>query len=815
MKISYNWLKQYIDIDYSAEQLAQILTDLGLEVSSVEDFSSVKGGLSGIVIGEVIECQKHPNADKLSLTKVNIGKPELLSIVCGAPNVNTGQKVVVATVGTIIQTKDGSFEIKKAKIRGENSEGMICAEDEIGLGDSHDGIMVLDKNAIPGTPAAGFFKVENDIVFEIDLTPNRIDAASHIGVARDIATWINQNRNFKYNMPSVEEFKTCSENKCSINVSIENPDACPRYAGVCITDVKVEDSPEWLQNKLKAIGINPINNIVDISNYVLHETGHPLHTFDRDQIKGRQVIIKTLPEGTKFETLDEIERSLGSNDLMICNADEAMCIAGVMGGTKSGISNNTKNVFIESAYFTPSFVRKTAKKHTISTDSSFRFERGADINMVIYALKRAALLISEIAGGKICSDIIDVYPAKANEKIIDFSYSKCFEAIGKDIGIETVNRILDGLEINRKDSSEDNIKISVPHYRADVNRQADINEEILRIYGYNNIEIPQKISMNINSRKNPDNEYLVEKVSQFLAGAGFTEIMCNSLISEKFLPEAEDVNIIPVSLHNPLSRDLEYMRFSLLHGGLESIEYNINRKNTDIKFFEFGRIYSQNTKHTENNVERYCESMQLGIWMSGADKKLSWNSKEEKSDFFALKGICENLLDYSGIDINNAEYIIDSNKSFSYSLSCIIEGKEILKVSEVSKSLLKKTEIAQPVFFAALNWNLMLGLIAEFKLSYNPVSKFPKVERDLALLIDKKVSYQDLRIAAIKTEPQIISDIHLFDVYQGKGIPDGQISYAIKYILQDKNKTMTDKQIDKIMRKIVDTYAKEFNAKLR
>jgi phenylalanyl-tRNA synthetase beta chain len=815
MKVSYNWLKQYIDIDYPAEELAQILTDLGLEVSSIENFSSVKGGLEGVVIGEVIECQKHPDADKLSLAKVNIGENKLLNIVCGAPNIAIGQKVVVATLGTILHTKDGSFEIKKAKIRGVNSEGMICAEDEIGLGDSHDGIMVLDKDAFPGTPASKYFNIENDVIFEIDLTPNRIDAASHLGVARDIAAWINLHKDFYYTIPLVDEFETCRENMCTISVSVENPEACPRYAGVCITGVNVAESPAYIQNKLKAIGIKPINNIVDISNFILHETGQPIHTFDRDCILGNQIIIKTNQTGTTFETLDGIERSIETDDLMICNSEEAMCIAGVMGGTKSGITNYTTNVFIESAYFNPTFIRKTAKNHTISTDSSYRFERGTDVNMVLFALKRAALLITEIAGGEICSDIIDVYPAKIEKKIIDFSYSKCFEAIGKDIGINKINRILDGLEIKILSRNDDNIKISVPHYRTDVNRQVDINEEILRIYGYNNIDIPEKFRMNINSRKSPDNEYLVEKISQFFTGLGFSEIMCNSLISDKYQTEAENLDIIPVVLHNPLSKELRYMRFLLLHGGLESIEYNINRKNTDIKFFEFGRIYFKNNKHAENIVESYSERMQLGIWMSGIDIKASWNRSEVKSDFFILKGICENLTDYSGIDISNAEFLINSDINFDYSLSCYINGSEVYKVSEVSKSLLKKTEISQAVFFASFNWDILLKHISAFKLVYNPVTKFPIVERDLAILIDKNISYNDLRMSALKVEPKLIKDMHLFDVYQGKGVPDGQISYAIKFVIEDKNKTMTDKQIDKIMHKIINAYTKEFKAILR
>lgn len=815
MKISYNWLKEYIDIDNSPEELAEIMTNIGLEVSDIEMFSSVKGGLEGFVIGEVTECEKHPDADKLSVTKVNIGEKTELDIVCGAPNVAKGQKVLVATVGTKLYNNKEEFLIKKVKIRGQVSEGMICAEDEAGLGTSHDGIMVLDQSAKPGTPAAEYFNVEKDIIFEIDLTPNRIDAASHLGVARDIAAWKNLAEDFGYNKPDVSKFRTNTGNKCGIKIIVENTEACPRYMGICISNVKVERSPAWLENKLKAIGINPTNNIVDITNYILHETGQPLHAFDKDKIKGNKVIVKTLPENTKFITLDEEERKLTKNDLMICNEEEGMCIAGVLGGTSSGVNENTKNIFIESAYFNPSWIRKTAKYHGISTDASFRFERGADIEMLPYAIKRAAILMSEIAGGEICSDLQDVYPQKAEMKKVNFSYSKCFKAIGKNIGKEKVDRIIKALEIEISEEKGDNAILFIPPYRVDAYRQADIEEEILRIYGYNNIEIPQKIVISVKPAPKPDNEKISGKISGFLTGAGFTEIMCNSLIKDSYQDFATEPDIKTVKLHNPLSRDLNIMRFTMLFGGLESIAYNINRKNPDLKFFEFGRIYSQLRENNSSDINNYFEKTKCALWTTGKHHQLHWDQKEEETGFFKLKGYCERILELFSMDFQNLKKEKQKNAMLNYCLNYFIDDKIVLTIGEASKKVLKITDIEQAVYFAEFDWDFLINSIKNKSIKYEAVSRFPVVKRDLSIMINKNITYEELRKTAFETEPNYLTEVQLFDVYSGKGIDENKISYALSFTLEDKSKTMTDKQIDKIMQRIIKSYADKFNAVLR
>ena len=632
MIISYNWLKNYIDISVDIETLSDILTQIGLEVSSVEEYNSIKGGLQGFVTGKVIECDKHPNADKLSVTKVDIGNPELLNIVCGAPNVAVNQKVIVATVGTTLYTDDGSFKIKKAKLRGEPSEGMICAEDEIGIGTSHEGIMVLPDDTEIGIPASQYFNIEKDIIIEIDLTPNRADATGHIGVARDLAAFFNQ----KYNFSDLN-FTENKTNRFKIDVSVENTEACPRYMGICMDNIKIAESPDWLKNKLKSIGLNPVNNIVDITNFVLHETGHPLHAFDGDKIIGGKIIVKPAKENTEFVTLDGITRKLQNSDLMICNTKAPMCIAGVFGGIDAGINENTKRIFIESAYFNPVWVRKTAKHHQLSTDSSFRFERGADVNMTPYALKRAASLINELGFGEIASEIIDVYPQIIKPKNLSFSFNRCNNLIGKDIGKDTIRRILKSLEIKILDESDDILNLEIPTYRVDVTREADVVEDILRIYGYNNIEIPEKIELSINKVHKPDNESLTNIISDMLVSQGFNEIMCNSFISNKYFDETDNKDK-HVRLHNPLSKDLSIMRPSLVYGGLESIEYNINRKNTDLKFFEFGRTYHSDVTITNpGDINKYHENKQLAIWITGHKNQLAWNKKNDKTDYFYLK----------------------------------------------------------------------------------------------------------------------------------------------------------------------------------
>ncbi|MDD2387003.1 MAG: phenylalanine--tRNA ligase subunit beta [Bacteroidales bacterium] len=809
MIISYNWLKNYIDISVDIETLSDILTQIGLEVSSVEEYNSIKGGLQGFVTGKVIECDKHPNADKLSVTKVDIGNPELLNIVCGAPNVAVNQKVIVATVGTTLYTDDGSFKIKKAKLRGEPSEGMICAEDEIGIGTSHEGIMVLPDDTEIGIPASQYFNIEKDIIIEIDLTPNRADATGHIGVARDLAAFFNQ----KYNFSDLN-FTENKTNRFKIDVSVENTEACPRYMGICMDNIKIAESPDWLKNKLKSIGLNPVNNIVDITNFVLHETGHPLHAFDGDKIIGGKIIVKPAKENTEFVTLDGITRKLQNSDLMICNTKAPMCIAGVFGGIDAGINENTKRIFIESAYFNPVWVRKTAKHHQLSTDSSFRFERGADVNMTPYALKRAASLINELGFGEIASEIIDVYPQIIKPKNLSFSFNRCNNLIGKDIGKDTIRRILKSLEIKILDESDDILNLEIPTYRVDVTREADVVEDILRIYGYNNIEIPEKIELSINKVHKPDNESLTNIISDMLVSQGFNEIMCNSFISNKYFDETDNKDK-HVRLHNPLSKDLSIMRPSLVYGGLESIEYNINRKNTDLKFFEFGRTYHSDVTITNpGDINKYHENKQLAIWITGHKNQLAWNKKNDKTDYFYLKSFAANVFKKLGLKIDDFEFDIISNNIFSTAQEYKHEKKVLLQHGIISPNLLKKIDIEQEVFYAEINWSLLIELTNNVKTQYLPVSKFPIVKRDLALLIDKQVSYKQLEDIAVKNIGKYLKQVNLFDVYEGKNIEVGKISYALTFALEDREKTMTDIQIEKIMKHLMNAY-KDIGAKIR
>lgn len=809
MNISYNWLKNYINISETPEELSMILTQLGLEVGSIENFSSIQGGLKGFFVGEVLTCEKHPNADKLKITTVNIGTEEPLNIVCGAPNVGVGQKVVVATVGTIIYSEQGSFEIKKAKIRGELSEGMICAEDEMGIGTSHDGIMILPENTKIGIPASEYFNIENDSILEVDLTANRIDAASHIGVARDIAAF----KNISYKLPELTN--STSTNTCNIDVEIKNSEACYRYMGICMENITICDSPKWMQNKLKAIGLNPINNIVDITNFVLHETGHPLHAFDSDKIKGDKIIIKTVEQNTNFTTLDNIERKLSDKDLMICNESKPMCIAGVLGGLNSGISNDTKKIFIESAYFNPVWVRKTAKRHAISTDSSFRFERGADINMAPYALQRAASLIQELGYGNISSNIIDVYPNKIELKKVELLFEKCDKLIGNKIDRDVLRRIVKSLEINILEDKNEGLLLEIPSYRVDVSNYADVIEDILRIYGYNNITIPEKISININNEDKVNSEKLINKISDMLANCGFNEIMCNSLISSKLFSYDDNVPNNIVKLCNPLSSDLSIMRPTLLFGGLESIEHNIKRKNSDLKFFEFGNTYYKKPESNVSDINAYLETKYLSIWITGKKNQLNWNIKENHTDYFYLKSYVNNILSKLGVSINDLKFEILSNDYFSYYQLFTYQNYEIFKITSISDKLLKQYDIQQDVYYAEMNWKAVLKLINQKPVTYIPVSKFPKVKRDLALLIDKSVKYDKLVEIAYAIEPKYLKGISLFDVYEGKNIESGKISYAMSFIMEDTTKTMTDSQIDKIINKLIATYEKELNAKVR
>lgn len=808
MNISYNWLKDYIKLNDTPEQVAADLTSIGLEVGSIESFSTIQGGLKGFITGEVLTCEKHPNADKLSLTTVNIGEPEVLKIVCGAPNVAAGQKVVVATVGTIIYTADSSFEIKKAKIRGEDSAGMICAEDEMGIGTSHAGIMVLPKDTPVGIPASEYFKVENNFVLEVDLTPNRIDAASHIGVARDLAAY----KNMEYSKPDLSAF-TVKKNTYKVDVEVENFEACPRYSGICLDNIKVGDSPDWLKNRLKAIGLNPINNIVDVTNFVLHETGQPLHAFDGDKITGNKIVVKPVAEGQKFVTLDNAERTLKSSDLMICNSESPMCIAGVFGGVESGITESTTKIFLESAYFNPVWVRKTAKTHGISTDSSFRFERGADVNMTIFAAKRAAMLIELIGAGEISSEIIDVYPSKVENRLVDFSYTSCCRLIGMEIPSNDIDKILSKLEINIIERDADKLKLEIPSYRVDVYREADVVEDVLRIYGYNNITIPSKIYLSVANSEKPDREKLVNTASDLLVANGFFEIMCNSQISTKYFDE-NDNNV--VRIYNPLSNDLGIMRPSPVFGGLESVAYNTNRKIADIKFFEFGRTYHAKENNTNlSDIRRYSESKFLALWISGKRNPLNWNLKDSPTDFYNLKSVVELVFTKLGLNLDKYHNDTISNSVFEYGISHDINNKVLCSYGKISTGLANKTDISQEVYYAEINWDMVLDLIKSQKTVYIPVSKFPKVKRDLALLIDKEVSYKQLKEIALKTEKDYITDITLFDVYEGKNLEQGKVSYALSFTLEDREKTMTDQQIDKIMRKLITAFEMHAGAKIR
>lgn len=804
MKISYNWLKNYVNIDLDAEKVAEILTDCGLEVEGLEKVQTVKGGMEGLVIGEILTKEKHPDADRLNLTTVNVGDENDLHIVCGAPNVEVGQKVVVATVGTTLYAGDDSFKIKKSKIRGALSEGMICAEDEIGLGKSHDGIMVLDENAVVGTPAKTFFNIEDDYVFEIGLTPNRADATGHIGVARDLIAVLNQTENFELLKPSVDTFKIDNAN-LTIDVEVENNELCPRYSGLTISGVEVKDSPDWLKNSLLSIGLTPINNVVDVTNYVLHETGQPLHAFDAAKIKGNKVLVKTVAEKTKFTTLDEVERELSENDLMICNAEEPMCIAGVFGGIDSGVSENTTSIFLESAYFNPVTVRKSAKRHGLNTDASFRFERGADPNITIYALKRAALLIQKVAGGEVSSEIIDCYPNPIQNFKIDFSYANCDRLIGKKIDRKLIKKILESLTIEVANETEEGLQLSVPPFKVDVTREADVIEEVLRVYGYNNIELPEALTSSLSYREKPDKEKVTNLISEQLITNGFNEMLSNSLTKSSYYTEtAEQL----VTMKNPLSRDLDVLRQSMLFNGLETIVYNQNRKASDLKLFEWGKTYLK-------NGAKFKEDSHLSIFVTGREELENWNSKQDNVDFFYLKGMVNAIIEKFGLDKMHFQISESTNDKLEYGLSYTINKNDLVQFGKVKSSIQNQFSIDKEVFYADFNYDNLLKLVAQNKVVFKEVPKFPSVRRDLALLIDKNVEYAAIKELALKQDRKILKSANLFDVYEGKNLSEGKKSYGVSFTFLDKNKTLTDKQIDKIMDKIITAVQKELNAELR
>ena len=808
MKISYNWLKQFLQIDWEASKTGELLTDLGLEVEGIETKESIKGALKGIVVGEVLTCIQHPNADRLKITTVALGTEGSVQIVCGAPNVAVGQKVPVATIGAILYDKQGEgFKIKKGKIRGEESFGMICAEDELGLGAGHDGIMVLDASLKVGISVAEVFNIEVDEVFEIGLTPNRSDAMSHFGVARDLRAGLMQRDiNLELISPSVSDFHV-DERTLRFDVEVDKKEQALRYCGISITDVTVKDSPEWIQNKLKAIGITPKNNIVDITNYVLHELGQPLHAFDAQQIKGNKILVKTLKEGTTFTTLDNIERTLSSEDIMICDADSSpLCIAGVFGGSASGVTEHTTSIFLESAYFNPVSVRKTAKRHALNTDASFRFERGIDINLTKYALKRAALLIEEYAGGKMGSDISDFYPEKIEDYQVFFSYDNAYRLIGQEIPKETIKKILASLEIKINSETEGGLGLTIPSYRTDVQREADIIEEILRIYGYNNIEFSHKLNTSISFDSNKDTK-VESTISNQLTSLGFNETMANSLTKAAYGALSENINEeANVAMLNPLSNDLKVLRQSMLFSGLESVSYNINRKNNSLKFYEFGKTYHQFN-------EKYQEDKHLTLFLTGSRTGESWSNEERIVDFFYLKGIVNNILGRLGVGVLKSSPT--KQDLFSEGITLSLGKMKLVDFGVVKGSLLKEFGIKQNVLFADFNWDTILKLTGNTNVKVVDLPKFPSVKRDLALLLDAKIEFKEIYNLAFQSEKFLLKEVDLFDVYEGDKLPDGKKSYAVSFLIQDESKTLTDKQIDKVMQKLQQTFEKNLQAVLR
>ncbi|GAA4299789.1 phenylalanine--tRNA ligase subunit beta [Aestuariibaculum suncheonense] len=809
MKISYNWLKQFIKTDWTPEQTGDLLTDLGLEVEGIDTYQSVKGGLEGVVVGEVLTCVQHPNADKLKVTTVNIGGDAPVQIVCGAPNVAAGQKVPVATIGTTLYTEEGeAWTIKKGKIRGEESHGMICAEDELGLGKSHDGIMVLDSELIVGTPCAEIFEVESDYVFEIGLTPNRADAMSHWGTARDLKAGLVQKEiNLELITPSVSAFHVDSRT-LKIDVEVKNKDLAPRYCGVTISGLKVKESPAWLQHRLRAIGLAPINNIVDATNYVLHELGQPLHAFDAAKIAGNKVEVKTLPTGTKFKTLDGVERELHEDDLMICDAEKPMCIAGVFGGEYSGVSETTTSIFLESAYFNPVSVRKTAKRHALNTDASFRFERGIDPNITEYALKRAALLIQDIAGGEVTSDVMDFYPNKIEDFQVRLSFDNAKKLIGEEIPKETIKRILSSLEIKVNNVTEAGLGLTVPAYRNDVQREADIIEEILRVYGYNNIKTTEKLNASISNSTRFEDHKIQNIIGDQLAALGFFETLSNSLTTPNYAALSEqlkeDHNI---TMLNPLSNDLSVLRQSLLFSGLEAISFNINRRRGDLKLFEFGKTYHG---FSEDKREEFKH---LALFVTGNKSVENWNSPNTKSDFFYLKGYVINILERLGISKFNEGPV--TSDVFAEGVSFSLGKMKLVDFGLVKKPILKHFDIAQEVLFADFDWDTILTIVKRNKVVFEPIPKYPEVRRDFALLLDNQVTFESIYKIAKQTEKQLLKSVNLFDVYQGKNLPEGKKSYAVSFTLQDENKTLNDKQIDKIMSKLQSNFENQLGAELR
>lgn len=809
MKISYNWLKEYINIDLNPKEVAKLLTDTGLEVEGIEQIESIKGGLKGIVVGQVIEKIQHPNADRLSLTKVDIGSEELLQIVCGAPNIDKGQKVPVATIGTILFSGDDSFKIKKGKIRGEVSQGMICSESEIGLGKSHDGIMVLDSKAKVGIEASKYFKLESDFIFEIGLTPNRSDAMSHIGVARDLKAALNQlGQKKSIQFPELSKIETF-DGKNQISVEIENNDLCPRYAGICLTDIKIEASPKWLIKRLEAIGLTPINNVVDITNFVLHETGQPLHAFDLQNIVDNKIIVRNLSDKTKFTTLDEAERELSSEDLVICDGKSSpMCLAGVFGGLNSGVSQKTKSIFLESAYFNPVSIRKSSKRHNLNTDASFRFERGVDPNNIIYPLQRAVDLIINVCGAKVSSDLIDLYPNKIENIQLELSLEKVTKLIGQEIATDNICSILENLDINVVEKKQNKILLSIPTYRTDVTREEDVIEEILRIYGYNNIDIPKQVLSSISSINKPNAEKIQNTISDFLSSNGFNECMNNSLTKSNYIDLIKEIDKKEqVILLNPLSQDLNALRQSMIFGGLENISFNINRKSSNLKIYEFGKTY------TRLEADKYKEDRKLSLFVCGNEADENWNKSGHEIDFFFIKKQVEQILIRLGIQNFNAENLEISSITDGY---CYKIGEKIVaRLGQIHPNLTSHFSIKKCIYYGEINWDLVLKLCKNTKTKFKSISKFPSVKRDLALLLDEDISFSSLEKIAKQTERKYLKEIQLFDVYKGDKLEKGKKSYALSFLIEDQEKTLTDKQIDNMMDNLIKAFEQKANAKVR
>ena len=820
MNISYKWLKEYVDFDLTAQQVCDALTSCGLEVDALEEVQSIKGGLKGLYVGKVLTCEMHPNSDHLHVTTVDLGRETPSQIVCGAPNVAAGQKVIVADLGCVLYDGDKEFVIKKSKLRGVESCGMICAEDEIGVGCDHAGIIVLPEDTPVGMPAAEYYHLESDWLIEIDITANRADALSHYGVARDLYAWLVQN-GYKTSLhrPDCSAFAV-DNHDLPIEVTIENTEACKRYACVSITDCEVKESPEWLQNKLRTIGLRPINNIVDITNYIMMAYGQPLHCFDADMVKGHHIIVKDQNEGKKFVTLDGEEHTLGEHDLAICNEEEPMCIAGVFGGKGSGTYENTKNVVLESAYFHPTWIRKSARRHGLSTDASFRFERGIDPNGTIYALQQAAILCKELAGGKVSMEINDVYPNKMNDFEVNLDYQYVDTLIGKHIGKDTIKSIVTSLEMKIEEESEQGLKLLVPAYRVDVQRPCDVVEDILRIYGYNNVEIPQQLKSCLTIEGEEDKKHRLENlIGEQLVGCGFSEIMNNSLTKGAYYEELNHwhpENCVRVM--NPLSADLSVMRQTLIFGGLESIVRNANRKNGNLRFFEFGNCYQfhPEKKNNEDPIKAYTEDSHLGIWVTGKRVEGSWAHADEASSFYELKAYVDNILARIGMPQGVLVVQKSTNDAFSKGLTLTNRGGKVLvDMGIVSKKLQHKFDISSEVYYADLNWTGLMKAIQKSNVHFHEISKYPAVSRDLALLLDKNVEFAQIEEIARQTEKKLLKKVELFDVYEGKNLPAGKKSYAVNFILQDEQKTLNDKQIEAIMKKLIHNLTTKLNAELR